>query len=229
MTSIIMQCYDFNGTARHMTYYSLANIIKYTDQPYELIVVDNEPKFPIDDGYGIIQPALTRYIINNEDVGCFASYNQGAEKATGDVLVFIQNDVFVNEGWLPAMRYYIDKGLASVVYPDQVPRSRDFIKSSYKLKPEDAMFGGRDAGLMMITRHGFDKIGGWNEKIKTSIVAWKDVFERIDKANLVWTDTCKTMIAHIMAGSNLMKDPEQYNKELKKEEEIMYDSPDKCL
>lgn len=216
-----MQCFDFNRALRNMTIASLTDIRRFTPEGvYEIIVVDNTPKFPLRDGYEVLN--IEKYIEQKQyDLGCFASYNKGAVIAEGDVLVFIQNDVFVREGWLSAMRYYIDNNLADVVYPDQVPRNRKSVEKSYSLRPEEAMFGGRDAGMMMITKEGFDKTGGWDKRIKASVIGWKQMFRSIDKAGLRWTDTCKTFITHIAGGTNWMKSDEQFSKECNEEAEIL--------
>lgn len=82
----------------HMTMASLASIRKFTGVKYELIIVDNEPSYYIRDEYDVLRPDV--YIRLEKDIGCYASYNLGAAVSRGDVLVFIQNDVFVHEGWL---------------------------------------------------------------------------------------------------------------------------------
>lgn len=48
-----------------------------------------------------------RYFKNGENLGFGASMNKGAEKATGDILVFFSDDVVVNSNFLPEISYRI--------------------------------------------------------------------------------------------------------------------------
>lgn len=226
LTSVIMQTYIKNPLICHMTLASLHAIRKFTDEPYELIVVDNEPVYPgwLDPKifYRHINPDVN--IVNESDIGCYASYNQAAKKAKGDYLVFIQNDVFVHEGWLQGLRYYLEHG-HDLVFPDQAPRSREYVLESNKMAWDDpkALDGSRDAGLMMIKKKSFERIGGWPELTKTAILTEKHMYERMSKFNLGWTDTRKVIITHLMAGTNMVKyheDFKGYKEDLVKEESL---------
>ena len=208
-----------------MSMLCLDHIRKFTDKPYELIIVDPIPKEPIRDDYhtlGLnpIDKDVTHLIFADKDPGYTGGMNAGTRIATGNVLVFIQNDVFVREGWLPDLLWYIKEGY-DVVWPDQVPRDREYIKASYRRSMDDpeTLKGGRDAGLMMITKKAFDQIGGWNEKL--GLLAEKDMMlNRIGKAGLKWCETNKVYITHIMAATNrdlLDKDPEEYNRRMEKD------------
>lgn len=216
-----MNCYNQNKAQAHMTMAALQAIRQFTDQPYEIILIDNEPKFAVRDDYGVLN--LEKHIIHEKDPGCYASYNIGASMANGYYLAFIQNDVFVVEGWLDNMKYYIDNKHAEVVFPDQIPRSREYIIESKKLKMDDpeAMRGSRDAGLLLTTRKTFDKIGGWDERIKAAIIGEKLLYEKMRDLGIGNLSTRKAMIIHIMAGTNLSKPQEVYNKQIKEESEIM--------
>ena len=222
-TSIIMNAYIKSPMVAQMTMASLANIRRYTGQPYELIVVDNEPLFPIRDEYKVLK--IDKYIKNEKDIGCYASYNLGVSQADPDskYFVFIQNDVFVFEGWMEGLRKYLENNLADVVFPDQVPRDREYVLNSYNLAWDsvEAMKGSRDAGLMMMTRRAFEIVGGWPEGLKTAIIAEKHMYDRIGRAGLRWADTNKVMITHIMAATNLIRlheNPQDYNDSVDKEE-----------
>lgn len=223
--SIIVSCFNNSKTACHMSMLCLDHIRKFTDRPYELIVIDPMAKEPIRDDYHTLElDALdTHHVQMDHDPGYTGGMNWGASLATGDILVFIQNDVFVREGWLPDMLRYIDQGY-EVVWPDQVPRSREYVVNSYKRSFDhaDSRVGGRDAGLMMITRRAFDEIGGWNENL--GLLAERDIMERIGSYNIKWTETNKVYITHIMAATNrtlLENDPEEYNKRMTHDADIL--------
>ena len=204
----------------------LDHIRKFTDPPYQLIVIDPAPKLPIRDDYKTLlldNPPDSIWLKLEKDPGYTRGMNMGAKKANGEVLIFIQNDVFVHEGWLPNLLWYIENGF-DVVYPDQVPRDRNYVLQSYQRhhNAPDAMKGGRDAGLMIIRKDIFEKAGGWNEKL--GILCDRDMYKRLDKAGARWTDTNKVFITHIMAASNrqlLEEDPKAYDKKMRKDAKIL--------
>ncbi len=208
-----------------MSMLCLDHIRKFTDRPYELIVIDPIPKEPIRDDYHTLdfEAEDTKHFTFDEDIGYTAGMNFGANESSGDILVFIQNDVFVHEGWLPDMLKYVEAGYR-VVWPDQVPRTREYVTESYKRDLLDPLTlkGGRDAGLMMITREAFNFIGGWNEEL--GLLAERDIMQRIGEDNIKWTETNKVYITHIMAATNrllLDTDPEEYNRKMKHDSDIL--------
>ena len=216
--SIIMCCYDFTRTLRHMTMASVSNLRRFTDdEDYELIIIDNEPKFPLRDDYKVLHLEREKVIVNEKDKGYYNSLIQGAKLAKGKYLCFIQPDVFVHEGWLKNMMYYLDNGLAECVFPDQFPQTRDYIKNSYEISFEEARkWGGREAGCLLITREAYDRSGGWDGRL------WNEFgeaafYKRIGEAGIVWTATNKSLITHITAGTRYTmwdEDPERHIQEM---------------
>lgn len=213
--SIILTHCIRNRFQCHMTMQAIANIVKFTDvEDYELILVGPKPAHPIRDDYKVLK--IDKDIVLDPDPGYTAAMNQGAQIAEGKVLVFIQNDVFVHEGWLRTLLRYID-ALYEAVFPDQVPRDRAYVKEAEKrhfLDPE-AKKGGRDAGLLMITKAAFKRTGGWNESL--GLLCDRDFYNRMNKASVAWTDTNKVIITHIMAATNLNlldENPKEYNRRM---------------
>jgi len=207
--SIIYCMFNYSRTVTHMAMASLADIRRYTDEnDYELVIVENpavingEPMMHrIRDEYGVLRLDDEKRKVNKKDVGYYKSLNQGAKLAKGKYLVFIQPDVFVHEGWLDHLCYYLDNDMYDVVWPDQFPESREFIKKSYDMSYEEATnFGGREAGCLIITREGFDKTGGWDERLFNEY-GEAAFYMIIENAGLRWTGTCKSRITHITAGT----------------------------
>lgn len=194
-----MTAYIQNPFQAHMTMASLANIARYTDpEEYEFILMSANEKFPVRDDYNVLK--IDQYVKTKK--GYTASMNEGAKLAKGDYLVFIQNDVFVWERWLKKLRWYLEEDITDCIFPDQVPRSRAFVKMSRRLNNIQAMrFGSRDAGLLMITKKAFEKTGGWDEEL--TLLCDRDFYVRMANAGVDFRDTCKVMITHIMAATNL--------------------------
>lgn len=223
LTSIIMTTYIQNPWQAHLTMAAIANVTRYTNtDEYELILMSDSEKFPVRDDYKVLK--IDKYI-KTEGVGYTASMNQGAKMAKGAYLVFLQNDVFVWESWLPDLRDYLEMEIADCVIPDQCPRDRDFVLKSYEMNHIEAMqYGSRDAGLLMITKKAFEKTGGWNEEL--SILAEKDFYQRMATVGVRQIDTCRVMISHIMAATNLDRlhnKPEEYEAMMGKDAKILND------
>lgn len=219
-TSVIVSCFNNTKTAAHMSMLCIDHIRKFTDEgEYKLVVIDPTPKYPIRDDYKTLFEGKKDYnhVKLDQDPGYTKGMNLGAQyNQDCEILVFLQNDVFVREGWLKDLRWYIENGW-DAVWPDQVPRDRQYVLDTYERKMDDpeSLKGGRDAGLLMITRDAFNRTGGWNEEL--SLLAEKDFFGRMKKGNVNATDTNKVLITHIMAATNLdllVNNPDEYNRRM---------------
>lgn len=218
--SIIVSCFNNKKPQDHISMLCLDHIRKFTDLPYQLIVIDPISHVGIRDDYGTLKldnPPESIWLKLDYDPGYTGGMNLAAKEATGDILVFIQNDVFIHEGWLKDLRFYIEVLGYEAVWPDQVPRDRQYVLDSYERDFDDpeALKGGRDAGLLMITKEAFERTGGWNEEL--GLLAEADFYKRMGNAGVKSTDTNKVFITHIMAGTNrqLLEDnPEEYNKKM---------------
>lgn len=208
--SVILNSYNPTRAHLHMTMACLAAIRKFTEEPYEIIVVDNTPELQIRDDYKVLQPYTL--IQNQENHTVYESYNQGAEVAKADKLFFIQSDVFVHERTLNKLAVYLDEH--DMVFPQQVPISREDVKQIYEVNDgEQTHVGGRDAGLLGITKDAFNKAGGWDGRFK-NLLGEKAFFIRCDRAGVNWTCQTNAFITHIMAGNNLTKEDGLYNREM---------------
>ena len=78
------------------------SIRRYTDEPFELIVVDNAS----DDATIAYLKSLdnVKLIFNQTNRGFPAAVNQGIELATGEYLLLLNNDTIVTTGWLQRMQ-----------------------------------------------------------------------------------------------------------------------------
>ena len=92
----------------------------------EIVVVDD---MSTDETYEVLQKLAAKddrikVVRNDENVGFLVSSNRGAEEATGDVIVFLNNDTLPQPGWLAALlrtlRDLPDAGAVGgkLVYPD---------------------------------------------------------------------------------------------------------------
>jgi GT2 family glycosyltransferase/glycosyltransferase involved in cell wall biosynthesis len=105
-----------------LTYSCLASIARHTSGEFEVIVVDDASPEPL--AAALADVRGVRFERNDRNVGFIATCNRGAGLARGELLVFLNNDTLVTEGWLDALlatfRERADAGLvgAKLVYPD---------------------------------------------------------------------------------------------------------------
>lgn len=222
LTSIIMTAYIQEPWQAHMTMAALANIARYTNpRDYELILMSDSEKFPVRNEYKVLK--IDRYE-RTEGLSYTKSMNKGAKLAKGEYFCFIQNDVFVYDFWLEDLKEYVLRNLGDCVIPDQAPRSYEEVKKIRGLDYEEAMYGSRDEGLIYITRDAFRRTGGFNESL--SLLQARDFYERMSNNGVRQIDTCKVIISHIMAATNLnrlYKNPEEYDQMMKKDERVLND------
>jgi GT2 family glycosyltransferase len=222
MFSVILNSYNPTRAHLHMTMECLAEITKYTDDPYEIIVVDNKPddmEKPLDirDDYKVLHPYT--YILNETNQTVYHSYNQGVSVAQYDKLVFIQSDVFCHERTINKLVKYLDE--FDVAFPQQVPVSREDVKKIHETSDGTATdIGGRDAGMMAITREAFDKVGGWDDRFH-NLLGEAAFYTKCADAHLSWTDRTNALITHIMAGNNLTKEEGLYNAEMDHDSKLL--------
>lgn len=194
-----------------MTQQCMAAIRKYTDPEYELIIVDNEPTMNFYHEYDIYKPY--EYVVVAPKVNVYAAYNLGASKAKGDILMFIQNDVFVHERTINKLAVYLESQW-DVAFPQQYPITREEMKAVLATPDgEDTAVGWRDAGLLAITREAFDRVGGWDDRYQ-NLLGESGFYDRFENHNVRWTDRTNAVVTHIMAANNLSKDTTLYNKEM---------------
>lgn len=208
--SIILNAYDTDKAQRHMTIACIGEIVRFTDQPYELIVVDNEPKWPIRDDYKVFPEYRT--VVLDPKLTVYGSYNVGADKARAAKLMFIQSDVFVHERTLNKLSAYLDRW--DMAFPQQIELSREDTQKVAAVEDgEPTHIGWRDAGLVAITKDAFIRAGGWDPRFR-NMLGERAFFQRCDDANVDWTDRTNAFITHIKAGNNLKKPEELYADEM---------------
>jgi len=85
----------------------LDSIARYTDSPYEIVIVDNGSEEPL---YQYVKrwkernrEIMLRYLRFNENRGFAGGCNAGAFVSSGDYLVFLNNDTLVTPSWLKGL------------------------------------------------------------------------------------------------------------------------------
>lgn len=88
----------------------LQSIYQNTDNKhFEVIVVDNGSREKEIDKLRKFNRPNLKYIFNEDNLMVAAGRNIGAKKATGEFILFLDNDMIVPENWLPKILSNVDK------------------------------------------------------------------------------------------------------------------------
>jgi GT2 family glycosyltransferase/tetratricopeptide (TPR) repeat protein/2-polyprenyl-3-methyl-5-hydroxy-6-metoxy-1,4-benzoquinol methylase len=94
LTSVVILTHNQLGCTREC----VDSIRRLTDEPYEVVFVDNASSDGTVDYLRSLPDA--KVIVNSENRGFPAAVNQGIEAARGDQILLLNNDTVVTTGWL---------------------------------------------------------------------------------------------------------------------------------
>jgi GT2 family glycosyltransferase len=120
------------------------------DSNYEVIIVDNASS---DGTPRFLQEAASKnpsikLILNPKNLGFAHGNNQGAQAATGDFLIFLNNDTVVTPGWLSALAKYLHLPQVGMVGPvTNTSGNESRIEISYRNLSEMRVFAKNYAQL----------------------------------------------------------------------------------
>jgi len=203
----------------------IADINKHTNpDEYELILIEDVveeventvPKgkrhhYKFRDPWGKYK--IDKHIILEEKTSYSKKMNLAAKYANGEYLMFVQNDVFVDDNWLSDLRYYLENDLADCMIPNQFPLLREeYLLSKKETHEENLGKGHRDACLVAITKDAFEKVGGFNEELEAFVEA--DFYGRFPGPHgLRINTTSKVSLTHIQLGTHY-QDMDEFNRKM---------------
>ena len=159
-TSIVVLSFD----QLRYTQGCLASLGEHTPEAHEVVVVDNGSA---PDVAAWVREHADVAVLNPENRGVAAALNQGARAASGDVLVFLNNDTRVPAGWLAplhqALRAGDDVGVVSpaVTAGTAIHRRRAPGTEVRELAPFSDYI---PAGVCLaLRRAALEAAGGWHE------------------------------------------------------------------
>jgi N-acetylglucosaminyl-diphospho-decaprenol L-rhamnosyltransferase len=151
----------------------------------EIILVDNASS----DGTGAYITTLNdvTIICNAENRGCSGAWNQGAQTASGEWIVILNNDVLLSAGWLEGLlEAALRRGLDIVtpaIREGEYNYNIDTYARGLTSRMKNVIRRGRVNGIcFMVHRRVFDAIGGFDENFRIGQYEDTDFFLRASQA-----------------------------------------------
>jgi len=148
----------------HYTKQCVSSIARWTDVPYELVIVDNAST----DGTEEFLSRLDAKVITNpSNLGCAKAWNQGIQASQGKVIGILNNDMVLTPGWLSGLLRFMDNKGHGIVSPaaregpldyDLDEYAAEFVKTCANAT-RPTIYG----ACMLIHRKVFDRIGLFDE------------------------------------------------------------------
>ncbi len=134
-------------------YECLASVINSITDLDEIIVVNDDKQAIISlDGIDIKNQKIT--ILNNPKKGVASARNMGAAHAQGDVVLFVDDDMIINQESVNNAFNYLQKNISSIVNANWVYQEKDIERL------QNTSFG------RYLIKIGFHSLEGWNYGVK---------------------------------------------------------------
>ena len=202
---------------------ALAALAENTDAQYELVLVDNASEEDVFAELGEHAEGATT-IRNEVNRGFGAASNQGAERATGEFLCFLNTDAVVEPGWLePLLETLAEPEVGAVVpmllNPNGSVQEAGSVVDS--IGHAHAVGGGLDpkssearfrrevdfgsAACMLIRRDLFLSLGGFDEAFSPAYFEDTDLAFRLHDLGLRTIYEPRSRVVHLRHGSGTSK------------------------
>jgi GT2 family glycosyltransferase len=137
----------------------------HTGVPYELIIVDNGSQ---PEARRYVEEAADVCLLNPQNAGFARGMNQGARRAKGDALVFVNNDTVVPPGWAESLLEAASLVERPGIVAPAVTAGGSFVTVRSEAHPvvrEILPFSLPPAAVCyLVPRDAFEEAGGWSEE-----------------------------------------------------------------
>ena len=183
-----------------LTRVCIDSIIKYTDIPYELILVQEGNDEEITK---LLKSYNTKFVQNKEPKGFAGAMNSGLDLTEGDYYVFLNNDTVVIPNWLNEIeKVFQDNtiGLVSPTFTEATPYQSIDMNNGNEVtivNEEQALKG----VCFVVKKEVMDKIGRWDEQFGFGGGEDNDICIRVKRAGYKLAVARKSYIYHYGSAS----------------------------
>lgn len=182
MISAIVKCQLLDEDLLDMTKEAVSTIKPYVD---ELILVNQGSVV----GLEWMKDTADVYISNEVSKGFPDTVKQGMEKATGEYVAVLNNDIRFSGNWVDPLVELLKETNVGLVHPKMINWTDPFIKGDnvvYNPLPTDGMF----FSAFMIDPVIYKKLGGWDVEYDFWGYDDWDYYYRLltGNYNAIWTD-----------------------------------------
>ncbi len=173
---------------------------------YEIIIIDNAS----DDGtFEFFKNQNIKYIYNNENKGVAKAWNQGIEKAKGEYICIINNDIIVCKNWLTGfLMVYESIKNAGILSPGTKEGKLNYDFESYSENFTKRMKNIKEKGFtgwcMFIKKARFEETGFFSEEFNIGIGEDTDFYFRLKEKGYESYITGAVFVHHF--GSKTLND-----------------------
>ena len=175
----------------------LDSIARCTDQPYELIIVDNASTDGTQEFFRDVKATI---ITNQHNLGCAKAWNQGVHASHGDVIGILNNDIVVTKGWIKGLLEFMEKVGHGIVSPAAREGHLNYDLDTYAIEftrsCKDATRAELYGACLVIKRDVFDRIGLFDEAFAYGGCEDIDFFWRAQAAGFSVGTTGSVLIHH---------------------------------
>ncbi|MDR3569350.1 MAG: glycosyltransferase family 2 protein [Syntrophobacteraceae bacterium] len=165
----------------------------------EIIIIDNGST----DGTADYLLGLdwARVIINGENLGCAAAWNQGLAASVASRVLFLNNDVVVTAGWIEGMVEFSEKKAVDIVSPAIREGAGSYELDRYAQEFVARMrrhcrIGVADGICFLVKKEVFEKVGLFDENFRIGQFEDVDLFRRAAMAGFRLGITGGSFIHH---------------------------------
>lgn len=158
------------------------SLLKYCDSSTEIIIIDNNSTDGTPKYLNTLSRKRIKVVLNKKNANFAGGCNQGAKIASGDTLIFLNNDTAVKKNWAQSLEKSLNEDNVGAVgskllYPNGKIQHAGIVISNdriprhiYRLRPSNwpkanikRKYRAVTAASLAITKKLFNKLGGFDE------------------------------------------------------------------
>ena len=194
-TSVVIPVYN----QLHYTRKCLESLRAHGGGIEEVIIIDNGSTDGTAEYLSGVEDATV--IINRENLGCAAAWNQGVEAAGSAWVLFLNNDVVVTSRWIEGMLEFAEEKRVDIVSPAIREGAGDYDMERYAEEfvagmKRHSRLGVADGICFLVRKTVFEKVGRFDEKFRIGQFEDADFFRRAAMAGFRLGITGRSFIHH---------------------------------